>query len=79
MYDFSSLAPNATIGGNVKIGKFSAISLGANIMHNIEIGEHSVVGAGSLVNENINDLSVCYGVPAKFIRSRKIGEKYLLE
>ena len=70
---------NQGFGGNVKIGKFSAISLGANIMHNIEIGEHSVVGAGSLVNENINDLSVCYGVPAKFIRSRKIGEKYLLE
>jgi sugar O-acyltransferase (sialic acid O-acetyltransferase NeuD family) len=77
MDDFSSLAPNATVGGNVTIGKCSAISLGANVMQSVEIGEHSIVGAGSLVNQNIENFSVCYGVPARFIRGRKIGEKYL--
>lgn len=77
MEDFSSLASNATIGGNVKIGKFSAICLGTNIIHKITIGEQTVVGAGSVVVKNIPKFSVVYGVPAKFIRERKAGDKYL--
>ena len=75
--EFSSLAPGATVGGNVKIGKYSAISLGANVLQNMVIGEHSVIGAGSLVNKNIDDLSVNYGIPARFIRTRNVGDKYL--
>ena len=74
---FSSIAPGATTGGNVSIGKFSAISLGANIIHDIEIGEHSVIGAGSTVLNNVSDYVVVYGTPAKKIRERNRGEKYL--
>lgn len=77
MEDFSSLAPNATLGGNIKIGQYSSISLGANIIHEINIGAHSIIGAGTLVNKDIPDLVVAYGVPAKIIRKRKIGDTYL--
>lgn len=77
MEEFSSLAPGVTTGGNVKIGKYSAISLGANIIHGITIGDHVVVGAGSLVLEDIPDSVVAYGSPAKIIREREKGEKYL--
>jgi len=75
--DFSSLAPGVTTGGNVSIGEFSAISLGANIIHNVKIGIHCVIGAGALVLKDIKDFSVAYGVPAKEIKKRKIGESYL--
>jgi len=77
MDDFSSLAPNVTTGGDVKIGKFSAISLGANIVNGITIKEQTVVGAGSAVLEDIPEFSVAYGVPAKIMRKRVAGEKYL--
>lgn len=77
MGDFSSLAPNATTGGNVKIGEFTAIGLSASIIHGKNIGSHSVIGAGAVVLNNIEDNCVCYGVPAKMIRKRNIGEKYL--
>ena len=75
--NFSSVAPGATLGGNVRIGKFSAISLGANLIHNIEVGEHSLVGAGALVTSGIGSQEVVFGSPAKKMRSREIGEKYL--
>jgi sugar O-acyltransferase (sialic acid O-acetyltransferase NeuD family) len=75
--DFASLAPNATIGGNVRIGNFSAISMSATLIHSITVGEHSVVGAGSVVLDNINDLKIYFGVPAKVVRERIVGEKYL--
>ena len=74
---FSSIAPGVTTGGNISIGKFSAISLGVNIIHGIEIGEHSVIGAGSTVLNNVSDYVVVYGTPAKKIRERNRGDKYL--
>lgn len=77
MGDFSSLAPNATTGGNVSIGAFSAVSLGANIIHRKIIGKHTVIGAGSVVLNDIPDFCVAYGVPAKVIRKRREGDKYL--
>lgn len=77
MDDFSSLAPNSVTGGNVAIGKLSAIGLGAMLLHKISVGSNSVVGAGAVVTKNIPDNSVAYGNPAKIIRQRKQGEKYL--
>ena len=75
--NFSSIAPGATLGGNVVVGDFSAISLGANVMHTIHIGKHSLIGAGALVNKNVSDYAVAFGVPAVEIRKRIAGEKYL--
>lgn len=75
--DFCSLAPNSTLAGNVRIGGHSAISPSATILNGRTIGEHSVVGAGALLLEDVGDLCVYYGLPAKFIRSRKKGDKYL--
>lgn len=77
MSDFSSLAPGANIGGSVNIGAFSAIGIGAKIVHGIRIGEHAVVGAGSTVLEDIASYKVAYGTPARVIRDRKEGDKYL--
>jgi len=77
MEDFSSLAPGAVTGGKVKIGTCSAISLGANIIHGVNIGEHSVLGAGALALNDIPAYCVAVGVPAKVIRARAAGERYL--
>ena len=74
---FSSLAPGVTTGGNVYIGEYSAISLGAKIIHNVVIGKHTVVGAGSTVLKNLPDNCVAYNTPAKIVRNRIAGEKYL--
>ena len=74
---YSSLAPNATTGGNVHIGAFSAIGISATIKHGTTVGEQCVIGASSFLYHNCEDNSVMYGVPAKKIRTRKQGEKYL--
>jgi sugar O-acyltransferase (sialic acid O-acetyltransferase NeuD family) len=77
MEDFSSLAPRVTAGGNCRIGGYSAVSIGAVIIHGIHIGEHTVVGAGSTALKNLDPFKVAYGTPAKAIRDRKPGDKYL--
>jgi sugar O-acyltransferase (sialic acid O-acetyltransferase NeuD family) len=77
MGDFSSLGPNATTGGAVRIGAGTAIALSADVIHGITIGEHTVIGAGSVVLKNMPDRVVAYGIPARVIRSRAPGDKYL--
>lgn len=75
--NFSSLAPNVTLGGKVTVGIFTTISIGAVISHGIQIGNHAVIGAGSLLLKDCDDHTVMYGSPAKSIRKRESGEKYL--
>ncbi|WP_410513554.1 acetyltransferase [Paenibacillus sp. BR2-3] len=75
--DYVTLAPNATTGGDVHIGSYSVISLGANVIHSKNIGEHTVIGAGSTVLSDIDAYSLAYGTPARKVRSRLEGERYL--
>jgi sugar O-acyltransferase (sialic acid O-acetyltransferase NeuD family) len=77
MSDFSSVAPNVTVGGNVKIGDYSAIGIGTNIFHNVNIGYNCIIGGGSLVCHDTYDNSIYYGSPSKFIREHKLGDEYL--
>lgn len=75
--EFSSIAPRVALGGNVTLGPCSAVGIGASVSHGVAIGEHTVVGAGAVVVKSLPAYSVCYGVPARVIRSRAAGEEYL--
>ncbi len=75
--NFSSLAPNVTLGGKVTIGEFTAVGIGATALHGVAIGKHCLIGAGSLILRDCSDNVVVYGVPAKVIRNRREGDKYL--
>jgi sugar O-acyltransferase (sialic acid O-acetyltransferase NeuD family) len=77
MGDFSSLGPGATTGGGVHVGEFSVLAQRANVIHGIQIGAHSVVGTGSTVLKNVPGCVVVYGTPARAVRTRTPGEKYL--
>ncbi len=77
MADFSSLAPGVTTGGNCAIGSHSAVSIGAVLRHGVTVAEHSVIGAGSLVLDDIDPYCVAYGIPAKKVRERQKGDRYL--
>ncbi len=77
MHDFSSLAPRVVTGGNCQIGKYTAIGIGAVLSHRISVGAHCVIGAGAVVLRAVEPLSISYGSPARLIRTRVAGEKYL--
>ena len=77
MNDFTSISAGVTTGGYLIIEEFSAIALGVTLFDRITIGKHSIVGSGSLVTKDIPAYSLAYGSPAKVIRKREIGEKYL--
>lgn len=77
LHNFASIAPGAFAGGLVEIGECSAIGVGASISDRICIGSHSVVGTGAVVVRDVPKFVVAYGNPARVIRPRPEGEKYL--
>jgi len=75
--DYASVSAGTIMGGHVRVGRWSALTLGVTVADRLDIGENSVVGAGSIVMKSIPDNVLAYGNPAKIVRSRKLGEKFL--
>jgi sugar O-acyltransferase (sialic acid O-acetyltransferase NeuD family) len=77
MEEYASLAPGARTGGAVMLGHHAAVGIGAVVAQGIRIGEHAVIGAGATVLTDVPEFSVAHGTPAKAVRTRKAGERYL--
>jgi sugar O-acyltransferase (sialic acid O-acetyltransferase NeuD family) len=75
--DFASVSLGSITGGKVEIGKYSAATIGVIISDRTKIGPHTVIGSGSLVLNDLPGYVMAYGHPAKIIRSRESGERYL--
>jgi len=75
--DCVSFSPNACAGGEVTVGDYSAVGLGANVVHGITVGPQTVVGAGSTVLRDLPANVVAYGTPARVVRARSAGDRYL--
>ena len=74
---FASFSPNVATGGAVVIGDYAAVGIGASILHGVTVGAHTVVGAGATVLGDLPDHVVAFGTPARVVRTRAEGERYL--
>lgn len=58
----------------IEIGHHCWIGTGATVLQGVSIGNGAVVAAGAVVTKDIPEWEVWGGVPAKYIRKRKIQE-----
>lgn len=77
MGEFSHLSAGSITGGKVRIGRFTTITLGVTIIDRVTIGENTVVGSGAVVLKDLPDNVLAYGNPARIIRKREPGERFL--
>jgi len=75
--EFASIGPGATLAGNVHVGAYSAICLNACVAEKLSVGPHTVAGAGSVVLYDLPDHVLAYGAPARVVRARREGDRYL--
>ncbi|QQS29805.1 MAG: acetyltransferase [Sphingobacteriales bacterium] len=63
--DFAHIAPNATLCGNVTVGRGSFIGAGAVVKEGITIGNNVIVGAGAVVIRHVPDGATVVGNPQR--------------
>lgn len=68
---FCHVAPNATLGGGVRLGKRVLIGSGANILPGVSIADDCIVGAGAVVLHDLPSGNTYAGVPANRISGIK--------
>jgi len=75
--EFASVSSGSVLGGFVRIAKYAAVCLGTTVVDRVSIGENTVVGSGSLVTRSLPANVLAYGAPAKIVRNRQAGERFL--
>jgi len=74
---YSSLAPGVHIGNNCYLGEFVFMGINSSAHHGTFIGDNVVVGAASFVKWPIDPNLTVFGIPAKAVKTRQKGDKYL--
>lgn len=64
---FCHVAPNATLGGAVALGRRVLIGSGAVVLPGLRIGDDVVVGAGAVVRQDLTEAGTYVGTPARRI------------
>lgn len=75
--DFVSISPGAALAGRVKVGTRSSLGMNSSVRERCIISDDVIVGANSFVNFDTPAGCILGGVPAKVLRERPPGERYL--
>ena len=67
--DFCTIAPNASISGNIILEGLVEIGTGAKLREKITVGNGCVVGMGSVLSKSVEPNKVVVGNPARTIKS----------
>jgi sugar O-acyltransferase (sialic acid O-acetyltransferase NeuD family) len=71
--DFVTLAPAATVSGNVRIGTGCDLGTNCSVNQKLQLGQWSIVGAGAAVVRDVPENVTMVGVPARILRTRPAG------
>ena len=74
---FASLSNSVVTGGLTQFKDFSAVALGSVVTDRLSIGVNTVIGSASLVMGDLPDDVLAYGSPARVVRARARGERFL--
>lgn len=53
--DWSHIAPNATLGGKVKIGDYCLVGAGSTILPGLFVASRNIIGGAAIVTKRIDD------------------------
>lgn len=65
---FAHVAPNATLGGAVRIGQRVLVGAGAVVLPGLALADDVVIGAGAVVCVSLDASGVYAGVPARRVK-----------
>jgi sugar O-acyltransferase (sialic acid O-acetyltransferase NeuD family) len=66
--DWSHIAPNATLGGGVSLGRSVLVGAGATVLPGVWVGDRAIIGAGAVVTRPVPENAKVSGAPARRMR-----------
>ena len=63
--DFTTLSPNVQVMGKASVGSQVFIGANATIVDHVKVGNGAVIAAGAVVTEDVPEMALAAGVPAK--------------
>ena len=74
--DFTTLSPNVQVMGKASVGSQVFVGANATIVDHVKVGNGAVIAAGAVVTEDVPEMALAAGVPAKVKKIyRSIEEK----
>jgi acetyltransferase-like isoleucine patch superfamily enzyme len=73
--DLPIMDQGQTIEG-ITIGDYCWLGAAVKVVDGIKVGASSILGAGAVVTKDVADYSVVAGVPAEFIRDRRVADDH---
>jgi sugar O-acyltransferase (sialic acid O-acetyltransferase NeuD family) len=67
--DHSCIASAACLAGNVRVGRICYVGANCSVRNNVTLGNGCLVGMGAVVLEDVPEVTVVVGNPARAIRS----------
>jgi sugar O-acyltransferase (sialic acid O-acetyltransferase NeuD family) len=67
--DHSCIASGACLAGNVRVGRSCYMGAGCSVRNEVTLGDGCLVGMGAVVLEDVPEVTVVVGNPARAIRS----------
>lgn len=66
--DFCTISPSVILSGHVNISESSEVGASTSIRQGVTIGRNSLIGMGSVVLNSIEQNTLAFGSPAKFVK-----------
>jgi sugar O-acyltransferase (sialic acid O-acetyltransferase NeuD family) len=63
--DFTTLSPNVQVMGKASVGEQVFVGANATIVDHVKVGNGAVIAAGAVVTEDVPEMALAAGVPAK--------------
>ena len=68
---FAHICPGVILTGAVTVGPLTTVGAASVVKPLVKIGANDLIGSGSIVVKNIGDNTVCFGSPAKAVKSNR--------
>lgn len=73
--NYVTISPGAEIMGSVTIGDEVFVGVNATVIEKLKVGKGAIIGAGAVVTEDVPEMSLVAGVPAKVKKAYKSLEE----
>jgi sugar O-acyltransferase (sialic acid O-acetyltransferase NeuD family) len=65
---FNVFNPGCNVSGGVHLGDSNLFGTNSTVLQYLNVGDENIIGAGALLTKNVDDRTMCVGLPARAVK-----------